>query len=112
MINVNSAESYYQYRMESDSKLAELTATSQRLNKEITQMRLQTSIEKYVARNGGDDEVSQFLFAQLKDTDIDIQSVPESVNNLRDNVSLQRFFAKIDTPQPQPKRTFNQGWDY
>ena len=58
MINVNSAESYYQYRIESDSKLAELTATSQRLNIEIKQMRLQTSIEKYVARSGGDEEVS------------------------------------------------------
>ena len=110
-MEVNSPESYYQYRIESDAKLAELTATSQRLNKEITQMRLQTSIEKYVARNGGDDEVSQFLFAQLKDTNIDIQSVPESVNSIRENESLQRFFAKIETPQPQQKRSFYQGWD-
>jgi ATP-dependent protease HslVU (ClpYQ) ATPase subunit len=110
MTEVNSAESYYQYRIESDAKLAELTATSNRLNKEITQMRLQTSIEKYVAKIGANDEVSQFLFNQLKDTDTDIQSVPESVNSIRENESLQRFFAKIETPQTQPKRVFNQGW--
>ena len=110
MTDINSPETYYQYRADTEKKLAEMTVTSQRLNVEIKQMRLQSSIEKYVAKIGADEAVSEFIFNQLKDTDTDIQSIPESVNSIRENLSLQRFFAKTDTPQPQPKRTFNQAF--
>ena len=111
MTEVNSADTYYLFKANTEAQIKSMAEEILRLNNEVKNNNLAATIDKYVARSGGDDEVSQFLFNQLKDTDIDIQSVPESVNSIRENESLQRFFAKIETPQPQPKRTFYQGWD-
>jgi len=112
MTEVNSADTYYLFKANTEAQIKSMSDEILRLNNEIKNSNLAAVVDKYVARNGGDDDVSQFIFNQLKDTDTDIQSVPESVNSIRDNPSLQRFFSKADVPAPAPKRVFNQGWDY
>jgi hypothetical protein len=116
MTEVNSAESYYQYRIESDAKIAQMTATSNRLNTEIREMKLQSAIEKQVR----DPDVSNLIFALTKstatetDNGFNVGDLPldRAISNIQNSESLQRFFAKADIQAPTPKRVFNQGWDY
>ena len=114
MTDINSAESYYQYRIESDAKIAQMTATSNRLNVEIKEMKLQSAIEKQVR----DPDISNMIFALTKSTAIETDSgfkigdlaLDRAISDIKSNESLQRFFSKADTPAPTPKRVFNQGW--
>ncbi len=114
MTEVNSAESYYQYRIESDAKIAQMTATSNRLNTEIKEMKLQSAIEKQVR----DPEVSNLIFSLTKssatETDsgfnVGDRSLPEAIDSIRDNEALKRFFSKAD-PAPAPQREYKQWWD-
>jgi hypothetical protein len=116
MTEVNSAESYYQYRIESDAKIGQMTATSNRLNTKIKEMKLQSAIEKQVR----DPDVSNLIFNLTKGSAIETdngfnvgdRSLPEAIANIQNTESLQRFFAKVDVPESAPKRVFNQGWDY
>jgi hypothetical protein len=119
MSEVNSAESYYQYRAESDAKIKSMTDEVARLNNEIAESKLQRAIDRQVR----DPDVSNLIFALIKvkgsaiETDdtgfkIGSRSLPEAIDSIRDNEALQRFFTKTDAPDPAPKRIFNQGWDY
>jgi hypothetical protein len=115
MTEVNSAESYYQYRIESDAKIAQMTATSNRLNTEIKDIKLQLAIEKQVR----DPDVSNLIFNLTKgsatetDSGFNVGDLPldRAIESIRDNESLQRFFAKTDTPVPTPQRVYKQWWD-
>lgn len=114
MSDVNSAESYYQYRIESDAKIAKLTFISERLNTELRDMKLQSAIEKQVR----DPDVSNLIFALTKSSAMEKDngfrigdvSLDRAISDIKSNESLQRFFSKADTPAPTPKRVFNQGW--
>lgn len=113
MTEVNSAESYYQYRAESDSKIKSMSEEISRLNTEITNSKLQIQIDKYVTRNGGNEDVSTLIFNQLKGSDIDIESLPESIEHIRENPALRSFFAGTSVPAPAPVgRVFKQSWEY
>jgi hypothetical protein len=115
MTEVNSAESYYQYRIEADAKLAQMTATFDRLNTEIKEMKLQSAIEKQVR----DPDVSNLIFnltrASAIETDngFKIGDLPldRAIESIQDNESLQRFFSKADIPVPESKRVYKQSWD-
>jgi hypothetical protein len=115
MTEVNSAESYYQYRIESDAKIAQMTATSNRLNTEIQEMKLQSAIEKQVR----DPDVSNLIFNLTKgsatetDNGFNVGDLPldRAIESIRDNESLQRFFSKADVPAPAPQRVYKQWWE-
>ena len=112
---VNSAESYYQYRLESDAKIAQMAATSNRLNNELKEMKLQSAIEKQVR----DPDVSNLIFNLTKSsaTEIDNEirigdrSLSEAIDSIRENDSLQRFFSGADIPAPESKRVFKQWFE-
>jgi hypothetical protein len=116
MTDVNSAESYYKYRAESDAKLKSMLDEAARLNNEIFESKLQAAVDRQVR----DPEVSNLIFNLTKGSatetesgfKIGSRSLPEAIESIRDNESLQRFFSKVDVPAPAPKRVFNQGWDY
>jgi hypothetical protein len=115
MTEVNSAESYYQYRIESDAKIAQMAATSNRLNTEIKEMKLQSAIEKQVR----DPDVSNLIFNLTKgsatetDSGFNVGDLPldRAIESIRDNESLQRFFSKVDVPAPAPQREYRQWWN-
>jgi hypothetical protein len=116
MTEINSAESYYQYRIETDAKIAQMTVTSNRLNNELKDMKLQSAIEKQIR----DLDVSNLIFNLTKGSatetengfKIGSRSLPEAIESIRDNEALKRFFSGDNIPTPAPQRTFNQGWDY
>jgi hypothetical protein len=116
MTDVNSAESYYKYRAESDAKLKSMLDEAARLNNEIFESKLQAAVDRQVR----DPEVSNLIFNLTKGSatetesgfKIGSRSLSEAIESIRDNQSLQRFFSKVDVPAPAPKRVFNQGWDY
>jgi hypothetical protein len=116
MTEVNSAESYYKYRAESDAKIKAMIDEAARLNNEIFESKLQAAIDQQVR----DPDVSNLIFNLTKrsatETDngfkIGSRSLPEAIESIRDNESLRQFFSKVDVPAPAPKRVFNQGWDY
>jgi hypothetical protein len=115
MTDINSAESYYLYRADAEKKLAQMTAKSNQLNTEIKEMKLQSAIEKQVR----DPDVSNLIFNLTKgsatetDSGFNVGDLPldRAIESIRDNESLQRFFAKTDTPVPTPQRVYKQWWD-
>ena len=111
MNDINSASDYYQYKAESDAKIKSMTDEIVRLNSEITSSKLESQIDKYVTRNGGNEDVSKLIFNQLKGSDIDTQSLPEFIDSIRSNENLQRFFSKAGIPAPAPQREYKQWWD-
>ena len=106
MSDVNSAESYYQYRIESDAKIAKLTSISERLNTELRDMKLQSAIEKQVR----DPDVSNLIFALTKSSAMEKDngfrigdvSLDRAISDIKSNESLQRFFSKADTLRESP----------
>ena len=95
--------------------MAQMTATSNRLNTEIKEMKLQSAIDKQVH----DPDVSNLIFNLIKssatETDsgfsIGDRSLPDAIESIRDNSSLKRFFSGTDIPAPEPKRVYKQWWD-
>jgi hypothetical protein len=110
MTDINSAESYYLYRADAEKKLAQMTATSNRLNTEIKDIKLQSAIEKQVR----DPDVSNLIFNLTKgsatetDNGFNVGDLPldRAIESIRDNESLQRFFSKADIPVPAPQRVY------
>ena len=115
MTEVNSAESYYQYKAESDSKIKSKSDEISRLNTELKEMKLMSAIEKQIR----DPEVSSLIFNLTKNsaTEIDSEfkigsrSLTEAIDSIRENDSLQRFFSGADIPAPEPKRVYKQWLD-
>jgi hypothetical protein len=114
---VNSAESYYQYRIETDAKIAQMTVISNRLNNELKEMKLQSAIQKETL----DPDIGNLIFNLTKgaaiETDnggfnIGSRTLPEAIEAIRNNESLKRFFSGADIPAPAPKRVFNHGRYY
>ena len=115
MTDVNSAESYYQYKAESDSKIKSKSDEISRLNIELKEMKLQSAIEKQIQ----DPDVSNLIFNLTKGsaTEIDNEfkigsrSLSEAIDSIRSNESLQRFFSGADIPIPEPKRVYKQWFE-
>lgn len=114
-VNVNSAESYYLYRAEAEKKLSQMSATFNRLNTEIKDMKLIAAIEKQVR----DPDVSNLIFNLTKGSATETDSgfnvgdltLDRAIESIRDNESLQRFFSKADIPAPALQRVYKQWWD-
>jgi hypothetical protein len=119
MTEVNSAESYYQYRADADSKIKSMTEEISRLNDEIISSRLQGQIDRHVARIGGNEDVGNLIFkltrSSATETDngfkIGDLALDRAIESIRDNESLQRFFSKADIPAPAPQRVYKQWFD-
>jgi hypothetical protein len=123
MTEVNSAESYYQYRADADSKIKSMTEEISRLNDEIISSRLQGQIDRHVARIGGNEDVGNLIFkltrSSAKETtdngfSIGDLELSDAIESIRSNESLRSFFSsKPDIiPAPAPKREFKQSWDH
>ena len=115
MTEVNSAESYYQYKAESDSKIKSKSDEISRLNNELKEMKLQSAIEKQIR----DPDVSSLIFNLTKgsateiDNEFKIGDLPldRAIDSIRSNDSLKRFFSGADIPIPEPKRVYKQWFD-
>lgn len=115
MTEVNSPESYYQYRAESDSRIKSMSDEISRLKNEIKDSNLAAAIDRQVR----DPDVSNLIFNLIKssatETDhgfsIGDRSLPDAIESIRDNEALKRFFSKADIPAPAPQREYKQWWD-
>ena len=114
-MEISSASDYYQYKAESDSRIKSMSDENSRLKNEIKDTNLAAAIEKQVR----DPEVSNLIFSLTKssatETDsgfnVGDRSLPEAIDSIRDNESLQRFFSKQDIPAPAPQRVYKQWWE-
>ncbi len=112
-MDIKSASDYYEYKADSSSKIKSMADEISRLNQEIADSRLESAIDRYVTRNGGTEDVIQFVFNQLKDSKVDIESIPETVENMRANLGLKAWFSGTSImPNPSPEgRRFRQSWE-
>jgi hypothetical protein len=115
MTEVNSAESYYQYRAESDAKIRSMSDEISRLQTDMFEGKLAAAIDRQVP----DPDVSNLIFKLVsnsaRDTDNGIsigdRSLPEAIEEIRGNESLKRFFSGADIPVPAPQRQFKNWFD-
>lgn len=116
MTDVNSAESYYQYRAESDAKIRSMSDEITKLQTDMFEGKLAAAIDRQVP----DPDVSNLIFKLVsnsaRETDngiITINDLPldRAIESIRSSESLQRFFSGADIPVPAPQRVYKEWWD-
>jgi hypothetical protein len=116
MTEVNSAESYYQYRAESDAKIKSMSDEISRLQTDMFEGKLQSAIDKQVR----DPDIGNLIFKLTRSSATETENgfnvgdlpLDRAIEFIRDNVVLRRFFSGTDIPAPAPKREFRQSWEY
>jgi hypothetical protein len=114
MTEVNSAESYYQYRAESDAKIKSMSDEISRLQTDMFEGKLAAAIDRQVR----DPDLSNLIFkltqSSATETDngfkIGDRSLPEAIEEIRGNESLKNFFsgANVPVPVPAPQRVYKE----
>jgi 5,10-methylene-tetrahydrofolate dehydrogenase/methenyl tetrahydrofolate cyclohydrolase len=115
MTEVNSADSYYQYRAESDNKIKAMTAEIAKLKNEIRSSNLAAAIDRLEP----DPEVSNLIFKlvsdQVSESDQGIsigdKTLTQAIDSIRSNEGLRNFFSGADIPVPAPQREFKQWFE-
>lgn len=107
-MEVNSAESYYQYRAESDSKIKSMSEEISRLNNQIVESKLQREIDREVS----DPDVSNLIFTLIKGSATESGfNVGNAIDKIRSNEALRSFFSGANnTPATPQQRVYKQGW--
>jgi hypothetical protein len=115
MTEVNSAESYYQYRAESDASVKSMTAEINRLKNEVRDSNLATATDRQVP----DPDVSNLIFKLVSgsctETDNGItigdKTLTQAIESIRSNEGLKNFFSGADIPVTVPQRQFKNWFD-
>jgi hypothetical protein len=115
MTDVNSPESYYQWKSESDRRIESMTAEIARLKNEIKDSNLAAAIDQQVP----DPDVSSLIFKLVSgsctetDNGISIgdKTLTQAIESIRSNEGLKNFFSGAGISVQVPKRVYKQWFE-
>jgi vacuolar-type H+-ATPase subunit E/Vma4 len=115
MNDVNSPESYYQFRAESATKIKEMTAEITRLKNEIRSSNLAAALDRLEPDPDISDMIFKLVLDQVVESDQGIsigdQTLTQAIESIRSNQSLRDFFSGADIPVTAPQREFRQWFE-